>query len=168
MRHFRGLDAPGLNPEILEGLIHVLDEHNGLVRLFRTARDRCNAGEIPGFKIRLYNLGAIRGYKLPTSDVLGAIVFEDGPRSQTDFDVIIEFRGFYLELILKPRNGRGEGRKVTMNAYYQYQVGWILYRNVIRIFDPITYQVYTPSFVFFDNLSPPVSLKMSEEDQTVE
>nr|GEX61978.1 helitron helicase-like domain-containing protein [Tanacetum cinerariifolium] len=93
MRHFGGLDAPRLNPEIVEGLIHVLDEHNGLVRLFRTTRDRCNACDIPGFKIRLYNVGGIRGYELPTSDVLGAIVFEDGPRSQTDFDVIIEFRG---------------------------------------------------------------------------
>ncbi|GJU51329.1 hypothetical protein Tco_1220884, partial [Tanacetum coccineum] len=67
MRHFGGLDAPGLNLEIVEGLIHVLDEHNGLVRLFRTARDRCNAGEIPGFKIKLYNLGGVRGYELPTS-----------------------------------------------------------------------------------------------------
>ncbi|GKD89703.1 hypothetical protein Tco_1365210, partial [Tanacetum coccineum] len=150
MRHFGGLDAPGLNPEIVEGLIHVFGEHNGLVRLFRTARDRCNAGEIPGFKIRLYNLGGVRGYELPTSDVLGAIVFEDGPRSRTDFDVIIEFRGgppkrisklhqsymslqfpllfvfgqpgFYPELILKPRNGRGDGIKVTMNAYYKYQL----------------------------------------------
>ncbi|GJY54354.1 hypothetical protein Tco_0446018, partial [Tanacetum coccineum] len=53
------------------------DEHNGLVRLFRTARDRCNAGEIPGFKIRLYNLGGVRVYELPASDVLEAIVFED-------------------------------------------------------------------------------------------
>ncbi|GKF10374.1 hypothetical protein Tco_0048300, partial [Tanacetum coccineum] len=65
----------------------------GLFWLFRTARDRCNASEIPGFKIRLYNLGGVRGYELPTSDVLGAIVFEDGPRSQINFDVIIEFRG---------------------------------------------------------------------------
>ncbi|GJX41745.1 hypothetical protein Tco_0256735 [Tanacetum coccineum] len=143
MHHFGGLDAPGLNPEIVEGLIHVLDEHNELVRLFRTARDRCNAGEIPGFKIRLYNLGGVRGYELPTSDVLGAIVFKDGPRSRTDFDVIIEFRGgppkrisklhqsymslqfsllfvfgqprFYPEFILKPRNGRGDGRKSRLN-----------------------------------------------------
>nr|GEY57131.1 DNA helicase [Tanacetum cinerariifolium] len=30
--------------------------------------------------------------------------------------------GFYPELILKPRNGRGEGRKVKMNAYYKYQL----------------------------------------------
>nr|GEX52641.1 helitron helicase-like domain-containing protein [Tanacetum cinerariifolium] len=93
MRHFVGLDAPGLNPELVEGLIHLLDEHNGLVRLFRTARDRCNVGEIPGFKIRLYNLGGVRGYELPTSDVLGAI-----PR-------------FYPKWILKPRNRRGDGRK---------------------------------------------------------
>nr|GEZ44357.1 DNA helicase [Tanacetum cinerariifolium] len=124
----------GLDPKIVEGLIHVLDEYNGLVRMFRTARDRCNAGDIPRFKIRLYNVGGVRGYELPTSDVLGAVVFEDGPRSRIDFDVIIEFRGgppkrisklhqsymllhfpllfvfgqprFYLELILKPRNGR--------------------------------------------------------------
>ncbi|GKC22351.1 DNA helicase, partial [Tanacetum coccineum] len=131
MRHFGGLDAPGLNPEIVEGLIHVLDEHNRLVRVFRTARDRCNAGEISGFKIRLYNLGGVCGYELPMSNVLGAIVFEDGPRSRTDFDVIIEFR----ELILKPRNGRGDGRKVTMNAYYKYQLHsrpkefWLLFKS---------------------------------------
>ncbi|GKF29214.1 hypothetical protein Tco_0095556, partial [Tanacetum coccineum] len=69
------------------------DEHNDLVRLFRTARDRCIAVEIPTFKIRLYNMTGIRGYELPTTDLLGGIVFEDGPRSKTDFDVIIEFRG---------------------------------------------------------------------------
>ncbi|GKA82465.1 hypothetical protein Tco_0789213 [Tanacetum coccineum] len=92
MRNFGGLDKGALNPKIVQGLIHVLDEHNGIVRLFRTARDRCNAGEIPGFKIRLYNMGGVRGYELPTSDILGGIVFESGPRSRTDFDVIIEVR----------------------------------------------------------------------------
>nr|GEX00343.1 DNA helicase [Tanacetum cinerariifolium] len=150
MRHFGGLDAPGLNLKIVEGLIHVFNEHNGLIRLFRTARDRCSAGEIPRFKIRLYNLGGVRGYELSMSDVLRSIVFEDVLRSQTDFNVIVEFRGgppkrinklhqsymslqfpllfvfgpsgFYLKLILKPWNGRGEGRKVTMNAYYKYQL----------------------------------------------
>nr|GEX97137.1 DNA helicase [Tanacetum cinerariifolium] len=91
--HFGGLDESALNSEIIKGLIHVLDEHNGLVKLFRTARDRYNTGDIPSFKIRLYNKGGIRGYELPTSDVLRAIVFENGPRSHTDFDVIIELRG---------------------------------------------------------------------------
>nr|GEU72136.1 helitron helicase-like domain-containing protein [Tanacetum cinerariifolium] len=80
-------------PEIVEWLIHVLDEHNGLVRLFRTAHDRCNASDIPSFKLRLYNMGGVDGYELPIADVLGTIMFENGPRSRIDFDVIIEFRG---------------------------------------------------------------------------
>ncbi|GJR10183.1 hypothetical protein Tco_0792835 [Tanacetum coccineum] len=91
--HFGGLNEDGLNLEIVEGLIHVLDEHNGLVRLFRTAQDRYNAGERLGLKIRLYSMGDVRGYELPTFDIIGGIVFEDRPRIQTDFDVIIEFRG---------------------------------------------------------------------------
>ncbi|GJU57550.1 DNA helicase [Tanacetum coccineum] len=130
MQYFRGHNEDTLNPKIVEGLIHVLDEHNVLVRLFRTTRDRCSAG----FKIRLYNNGSVRGYELPTSDILGGTVFEDGPNSRTDFDVIIEFRGgppqrinklhqsylslqfpllfifgqskFYPDLVLKPRDGR--------------------------------------------------------------
>ncbi|GKD97352.1 hypothetical protein Tco_1381249 [Tanacetum coccineum] len=150
MQHFNGVGESAINPEIMQGLIHVLDEHNGLVRLFRTARERCIAGEIPTFKIRLYNMTGIHGYELPTADLLGGIVFEDGPRSKTDFDVIIEFRGgppqrinklhqsymslqfpllfvfgqpgFYPELQLKPQDGRGRGKKVTMNAYYRYQL----------------------------------------------
>nr|GEU95746.1 DNA helicase [Tanacetum cinerariifolium] len=122
MRNFGLSNENALNLEIVEGLIRVLDDHNGLVRLFRTARDRCSAAEILAFKIRLYNKGGVCGYELPTSDVLGAIVFEDGPKSRTYFDVIIEFRGFYLELMLKPRDGRGKGKKVTMNAYYKYQL----------------------------------------------
>ncbi|GJS62045.1 hypothetical protein Tco_0656829 [Tanacetum coccineum] len=93
MYHFGRLDESTLKPETVEGLIHVLDKHNGLVRLFRTERDDCNAGDIPSFKIRLYNIGGVRGYELPTTDVLGAIVFENGPRSRTNFDVIIEFKG---------------------------------------------------------------------------
>ncbi|GKA81789.1 DNA helicase [Tanacetum coccineum] len=125
-------------------------EHNGLVRLFRTSRDKCSVGEIPGFKIRLYNKSGVRVYELPTSDILGGIVFEDEPNSRTDFDVITEFRGgppqrinklhqsymslqfpllfifgepgFYPDLVLKPRDGRGKGKKVTMNAYYKYQL----------------------------------------------
>nr|GEW19368.1 DNA helicase [Tanacetum cinerariifolium] len=144
--NFCGVNENTLNPEIVKGLIYVLDEQNGLVRLFRTARDRCNAGEMPGMKIRLYNKGGIRGYELPTTDTLGAIVFEDGSKSRTDFDVIIKFRGgppqrisklhqsymslqfpllftfgqpgFYPELVLKPRDGSGKGKKVKMNAYY--------------------------------------------------
>ncbi|GKD75798.1 hypothetical protein Tco_1334080 [Tanacetum coccineum] len=130
MQHFSGVGESAINPEIVQ--------------------DRCIMGEIPAFKIRLYNISGVRGYELPTADLLGGIVFEDGPRSRTDFDVIIEFRGgppqrisklhqsymslqfpllfmfgqlgFYPELQLKPRDGRGKGKKVTMNAYYRYKL----------------------------------------------
>nr|GEV01330.1 hypothetical protein [Tanacetum cinerariifolium] len=73
---------------------------------------------------------------------------EKKPRRRIDFDVIIEFKdvplqrilwsvihvvqfplflffgrpGFYPELTLKPRNGKGRGKKVTMNGYYKYQL----------------------------------------------
>nr|GEW79857.1 helitron helicase-like domain-containing protein [Tanacetum cinerariifolium] len=143
-------DEDTVNLEIVEGLIHVLDEHNGLVRLFRTAQDRCSTGEISGFKIRLYSKGGIRGYELPTSDILGGIVFKDGPNCRTDFDIIIDFRGgppqrinklhqsymslhfsllfifgelgLYPDLVLKPRDCSGKCKKVSINAYYKYQL----------------------------------------------
>ncbi|GKD88729.1 DNA helicase, partial [Tanacetum coccineum] len=98
MHHFGVLDESILNPEIVEGLIHVLDEHNGLVRLFRTARDIYNACDILSFKIRLYNMGGVRGYELSTADVLGAIVFENGPKSRTDFDLHPQRKEFGLIL----------------------------------------------------------------------
>nr|GEZ87733.1 helitron helicase-like domain-containing protein [Tanacetum cinerariifolium] len=79
--NFRGRHQHTLNPQIVEGLVRVLDENNALVRLFKTARDRCSAGDIPGMKIMLYSKGGIRRYELPSSDLLGRIVFEDDPKS---------------------------------------------------------------------------------------
>ncbi|PWA41197.1 helitron helicase-like domain-containing protein [Artemisia annua] len=77
------------NEEIGEGLIHFLDAHNELVQTLRTARDFCNQAEIPDFKLRLYNAGRTRGYELPTSDNVAAIVFDSGPTTESDYDVII-------------------------------------------------------------------------------
>ncbi|GJR63091.1 DNA helicase [Tanacetum coccineum] len=98
------------------------------------------------FKIRLYNAEGARGYELPTSNTLGAIVFYNGPTSRTDFDVIIQQKdgppqrinklhpsymslqfpllfiygqlGFHIKLKLKSANGK----RVTMLAYYTYQL----------------------------------------------
>ncbi|GJZ41063.1 hypothetical protein Tco_0587949 [Tanacetum coccineum] len=79
--------------EIVECLIHILDEHHELVQLFQTARDKCRDDFVRDFKIWLYNIGGVHGYELLTSKGLGGIVFESGPRSHTDYDVIIEARG---------------------------------------------------------------------------
>ncbi|GJV37648.1 DNA helicase [Tanacetum coccineum] len=136
MQNFGGRHQHTLNPQIVEGLVRVLDENNRLVRLFRTARDRCSAGDIPWMKIRLYSKSGIRGYELSSYDLLGGIIFEDGPKSRTDFDVIIQLRGgppqsvnkehqsymslqyhllfvfnqpgFYPEMGLKPKDASGQ------------------------------------------------------------
>nr|GEZ02806.1 DNA helicase [Tanacetum cinerariifolium] len=114
---------------IVEGLIHFLDAHNELVQLLRTTRDKCKELDIPEFKIRLYNAKCARGYELPTSNTLGAMVFERGISDNADFDVIIQHRdgppqrpGYYTELTLKSDNGGGRGKRVTMLAYYRYQL----------------------------------------------
>ncbi|GKE93842.1 DNA helicase, partial [Tanacetum coccineum] len=91
-----------------------------------------------------------RGYELPTSNTLGAMVFESGISKNADFDVIIQHRdgppqrvnklhpsymslqfpllfiygqpGYHIELTLKSANGVGRGKRATMLAYYRYQL----------------------------------------------
>ncbi|GKC44374.1 DNA helicase, partial [Tanacetum coccineum] len=48
--------------------------------------------DIPKFKMWLYNAEGARGYELPTSNTLGAMVFENGISDNADFDVIIQHR----------------------------------------------------------------------------
>ncbi|PWA91741.1 hypothetical protein CTI12_AA087640 [Artemisia annua] len=78
--------------EIVEGLIEFLDTHNELVQVFRTARDKCAENDVPEFKVRLYNGNGARGYELPTSQAIGAIVFDSGPTTESDYDIVIEYR----------------------------------------------------------------------------
>ncbi|GJU75431.1 DNA helicase [Tanacetum coccineum] len=133
----------------LEATPHKLD-------LFRTAKDKCNGGSIPDFKIRLYSVLGARQYDLPTSQTLGAIVFENGPDTMMDYDVIIEPRdgspqrvsrlhksymslqfpllfvygepGYYLEM----KQRRGDEKRVSMNTYYMYQLHARTHQSDIR------------------------------------
>ncbi|PWA48473.1 nucleic acid-binding, OB-fold protein [Artemisia annua] len=79
--------------KVVEQLIQILDSHNELVALFRTARDICNENEVPDFTVRLYNVDGARQYDLPSTDILGAIIFESGPETETEYDVIIHKKG---------------------------------------------------------------------------
>ena len=81
-----------LRPDIVRDLIAFLDEHNKLVQLFRTARDKMSEGDIPEFKIQLFGVIGSREHELPSGDSIGAIVFQEQPDVVTDFDVIIEQR----------------------------------------------------------------------------
>ncbi|GJW49855.1 hypothetical protein Tco_0091206 [Tanacetum coccineum] len=138
------------------------------VRLFRTARDRCNAGDIPSFKIRLYNMGGVCGYELPTADVLGAIVFENRPRSRTDFyqsrlnfirrnqnDLRSDFLSGLYDVVSKgDRKGITAGLKIMLPILYTIEFQkrglphchtllWIESRNTLKDAPPIDEYIST-------------------------
>ncbi|PWA84998.1 hypothetical protein CTI12_AA154590 [Artemisia annua] len=98
---WHGSNGPDLDEEVVQGLIHFLDAHNELVQIFRTARDKCAEHDVPEFKVRLYSGEGPRGYELPTSQTLGAIVFDSGPESESNYDVILEYRDGVLKRISK-------------------------------------------------------------------
>ncbi|GJY12775.1 DNA helicase [Tanacetum coccineum] len=147
MRHFGGDGYGGLDQNIVQRLISFLDEHNELVRLFRTARDKCAGQSVPDFKVRLYSVTGYREYDLPTSQTLGGIVFQSGQHTETDYDVIIESRGGSPQRINKlhpsymslqfpllfvfgqpgfhteiQQQGVDEEKRVSMNMFYMYQL----------------------------------------------
>ncbi|GJS18980.1 DNA helicase [Tanacetum coccineum] len=90
-----------LDLEFVSTLIRLLDEHNELVRLFRTDQDRVESDDVPEFRIRLFSVVGAREYDLPTSGTLGANVFENGPSTRTDYDVIMESRGGFPQRVNK-------------------------------------------------------------------
>ncbi|GKE57298.1 hypothetical protein Tco_1496483, partial [Tanacetum coccineum] len=116
----------------------------------RTAKDKCREIHVPEFKIRLYIAEGARGYELPTSNTLGAVVFDNEVTGSRDFDVIIQEKagppkrinklhksymslqfpllfvygqaGFHTELKLRAANGSRNERRLTMLSYYAYQL----------------------------------------------
>ncbi|GJZ51220.1 hypothetical protein Tco_0605735 [Tanacetum coccineum] len=91
MNHFGG-DNNGLRRGIVEGIIDLLDTHNELVQLFRTAHEKYEDIHIPNFKVRLYNVISAQECELPTGDMLGTIVYETGLESGMDYDIVLEER----------------------------------------------------------------------------
>ncbi|PWA80936.1 helitron helicase-like domain-containing protein [Artemisia annua] len=87
---------------------------------------------------------------VPSTDILGAIVFESGPETNTEYDVIIQKKGeqpqrinklhstymalqfpllfvygqpgYTTKLTLETRKPNGEKSKMTMKTYYTYQI----------------------------------------------
>ena len=135
----------------MENLIEILDEHNELVQLFRTPRDKIAEANVLEFKVHLFGVIGSRQHELPTGDSIGAIVFEGGPDVETDFDVIIEqhdrqlksvnkLNASYMSLqfpliflfgedgyhigrvLLSHRSSDDPPKKMTMLKYYSYQV----------------------------------------------
>ncbi|GJQ89639.1 DNA helicase [Tanacetum coccineum] len=159
-----------LDPQMVEGLIHFLDSYNELVQLFKTTRDKCRELDIPEFKIRFYNDQGARGYVFTTSNTLGAMVFKSGITSNTVFDVIIQHKdgppqrvnkfhpsymslqfpllfiygqsGYHTDLKLRSADGRGRARRITMLAYYRYQLHFCLQQYGLLFRDGRLFQQY--------------------------
>nr|GEW78904.1 helitron helicase-like domain-containing protein [Tanacetum cinerariifolium] len=147
MQHFGCSELCGLDPHTVEGLMHLLDECNELVGVFRTARDKCNEQPVLDFKIRLYSVVGAQEDDLLTSQTLGAIVFEIGHNTKANYDVIIESKdgfpqrinklhssymslqfpllfiygqpGFHTEMKKRTTNGK---KRLSMNMFYMYQL----------------------------------------------
>nr|GFB90004.1 helitron helicase-like domain-containing protein [Tanacetum cinerariifolium] len=98
---YYGGDNSELRRDIVEGLINLLDSHNALVQLFRTAREKFQETHVPNFKVRLYNVVGVKEYELPTGDMLGAIVYEPGPETEMNYDMILETRSGYPQHVSK-------------------------------------------------------------------
>ena len=141
-----------LRPDIVEGLIQLLDHHNALVQLFRTARDKLQDMDLPEFKVRLFNVAGSAQHELPTADEVGAIVFDSGPETEPDFDIIIEAhsgepqrinrlypcymalhfpllfiygeQGYHTDLRLLDvqANDEDTDKRMSMNAFYAYRI----------------------------------------------
>ncbi|GKC12265.1 hypothetical protein Tco_1009047 [Tanacetum coccineum] len=124
MRHLGGIDSSSLDSRIIEG-----------VQLFRIARDKCREMDIPKFKIRLYNAKVAHGYELPTSNTLGAMVFDSG---------------FHTKLKLRSANGSGNAKRVTMLGttdscytivYAKRHAFWSLNEEISRYYSDKLYAV---------------------------
>ncbi|PWA64664.1 helitron helicase-like domain-containing protein [Artemisia annua] len=156
LSHFHPNERQTLREDIVKGLIDFLDENNALVHLFRTAREKLREADIPNFNIRLFGVVGATQYELPTADSIGAIVFEGGPETLTDYDVVIERHsrepesvnklhpqymalqfpllfiygeeGYHLKLRLKNSDplDTQDEKKMTMKIYYAYQLSMAL------------------------------------------
>ncbi|PWA72746.1 hypothetical protein CTI12_AA085410 [Artemisia annua] len=120
--------------------------------LFRTARDKLRDADVPEFKVRLFAVAGSTQHELPTADCIGAVVYENGPESSSEFDVVIERysgeperinklhasymslefpllfvygeQGYHMGLKLIDARGSDSDaeKRMTMNAYYAYML----------------------------------------------
>nr|GEV23184.1 uncharacterized protein [Tanacetum cinerariifolium] len=113
-----------LRRDIVEDLIELLDNHNALVQLFRTAYEKLLDSKVPPFKVRLFSVVGARKYELPIGDMLGAIIYEPGPDTDMDFNIVIEQHGYSkdMKMVSVPGAPSDEDRRLTMKAYYSYML----------------------------------------------
>ena len=91
----------GIDPEIVNSLIHMLDENNALVKVFRMARDRyteCNTADV---RLHLINCRTNRSsqYNLPTTSEVAGLIVNDFDPNNGYRDIIVQDRDHGLRSI---------------------------------------------------------------------
>ena len=90
-----------LDPEIVEGILQMLDKHNKLAKGFRMARDRFNMEEPDEFKLHLIHSRSASGrtnHIIEANDVAALIVGETDECSPFR-DIIVETKQLYLKRV---------------------------------------------------------------------
>lgn len=94
-------DTDQLDPEITESLLQMLDEHNGLARGFRMARDRFKLQEPKEFKLQLLHSRSASGrnnHIIESNDVVAFIV-GDAEECSPFRDIVVETKQMYLKRV---------------------------------------------------------------------
>lgn len=90
-----------LDPEIIEGLLQMLDEHNKLTKGFRMARDRFNLEEPEEFKLQLLHSRSASGranHVIEANDV-AALIVGDVDDTSPFRDIVVETKQLYLKRV---------------------------------------------------------------------
>ena len=83
-----------IDPEIVQGLSVMFDEHNILVKTFRMARDRYKEHPEHEFRLRLLSNRTTDGrqYNLPTTSEVAGLIVGDLTEENFQRDIIVEHR----------------------------------------------------------------------------
>ena len=94
-------DRNYVDPDIVIGLMEMLDQCNQLVKYFRMVRDRFDESDIHNVRIRLIqsrNSGE-RQYDLPIISEIAALIVEDFNIESSNRDIIVENQSLGLQCI---------------------------------------------------------------------
>lgn len=90
-----------LQEEVVRDILHMLDEHNSLVKSYRMARDKYRENTLQEFKLRLIGSRSTNGRQnnLPSCSEVAALLVEQHLHEDSHRDIIVEHRKIGLQRI---------------------------------------------------------------------
>ena len=89
----------GIDKDVLQALVQMLDENNIRVQSFRMARDRFLGSQVHDFKLRLIGTCSTHGreHNLPSASEIAVIIIGDFDPESGCRDIIVENKEGYLK-----------------------------------------------------------------------